>query len=236
MTEIEVDPLWGIREPVSCLTHLLAIPLFILLGYYLIRRGRGDMARVASLTMMVLATIFTLAASAAYHFFDYGPDRLLMSQLDLAGIFSLIAATVAPVHAILFTGFHRWVPIVLIWLAAVVGMALRLLFPASLTPVGDFIFLLMGWGGAISCWVLWRRYGYAFVRPLLWGGIAYTLGVIVLTIHWPILLPGVFATHEFWHVTVLVGLALHWKFVFQFAAGPPQGARETAELAEPISV
>ena len=36
-----------------------------------------------------------------------------------------------------------------------------------------------------------------------------------------ILIPGVVGAHEVWHVAVLIGLGLHWKFVFQFAHGPP---------------
>jgi channel protein (hemolysin III family) len=80
---------------------------------------------------------------------------------------------------------------------------------------------VMGWGGLISCILLWRRYGFVFVRPLLSGGIAYTLGVVVLVLNWPTPIPGVIGAHELWHLAVLVGLGLHWKFVFGFAGGPP---------------
>ena len=101
-------------------------------------------------------------------------------------------------------------------------LLLRTIFSESLpSAVGLAIFLLLGWGGLISCILLWRRYGFSFVRPLLWGGVAYTLGVIFLGLNWPILIPHVVGPHEVWHVAVLVGLGLHWKFVFQFAHGPP---------------
>jgi hypothetical protein len=56
---------------------------------------------------------------------------------------------------------------------------------------------------------------------LLFGGIAYTLGAIVLMLNWPILIPGVVGAHELWHFAVLVGLGLHWAFIFQFAGGLP---------------
>lgn len=46
-------------------------------------------------------------------------------------------------------------------------------------------------------------------------------GAVIATLNWPTLIPGVVAAHAFWHCAVLVGLALHWRFVFQFAAGPP---------------
>jgi channel protein (hemolysin III family) len=80
-------------------------------------------------------------------------------------------------------------------------------------------FVLMGWGGLYAGVVFWRRYGSAFVRPLMWGGIAYTAAAVCLVAQWPTLIPGVVGPHEVWHVAVLVGLSLHWKFVWQFAAG-----------------
>jgi channel protein (hemolysin III family) len=79
----------------------------------------------------------------------------------------------------------------------------------------------MGWGGLISCILLWKRYGFSFVAPLLWGGVAYTLGAIVLVLNGPALIPGAVGAHELWHLAVLVGLGLHWKFVFGFADGRP---------------
>jgi len=67
-----------------------------------------------------------------------------------------------------------------------------------------------------------ERFGFSFVRPLLLGGVAYTLGALVLSLHGPPLISGVIGAHELWHVAVLLGLAMHWRFVFSFAGGPPE--------------
>ncbi len=131
-------------------------------------------------------------------------------------------------HAILFKGFNRWAPLLLAWSVAATGITLRSVFPESLPRgTGTAIFLLLGWGGLISCILLWKRYGFSFVKPLLWGGLAYTLGAIALLLNWPILIPGVVGAHELWHLAVLVGLSLHWEFVFQFAGGPPEVKSDT---------
>ena len=222
MDDIDVYSIPGFREPASCFTHLLAAPVFAVLGYFLVQRGRGDWMRTASLAVMVLSTVFLLSMSAVYHLLGPGMGRYVMRQLDVAGVFALIAGTVTPVHAILFRGFNRWAPLLLAWSAAATGITLRTIFSRSLPRgVGTAIFLLLGWGGLISCILLWRRYGFSFVKPLLWGGVAYTLGAIVLGLKWPTLIPGVVGAHELWHVAVLLGLGLHWKFVFEFASGPP---------------
>ena len=125
----------------SCLTHLLAVPVFAVLGYYLVRRGRGNWGRTTSLTTMAVSSVFLLSMSAVYHLLGPGAGRYVMAQLDVAGVFALIAGTVTPVHAILFRGFHRWAPLLLVWSAAVTGITLRTIFsdhphPRRLTSEG----------------------------------------------------------------------------------------------------
>lgn len=222
MEVIDAYPIPGFREPVSCLTHLLAAVVFAILSYRLVQRGRGSWLRTASLAIMGCSSVFLLSMSGVYHLLGPGSGRNVMRQLDIAGVFALIAGTVTPVHAILFHGFNRWGPLLLVWSAAATGITLRTIFSESLpVGVGTGIFLLLGWGGLISYILLWQRYGHSFVRPLLWGGVAYTLGAIILGLNRPTLIQGVVGAHELWHVAVLVGLGLHWKFVFQFADGRP---------------
>lgn len=225
---IDVYSIPGFCEPVSCFTHLLAAPVFAVLGFFLARRAFGHHGHTVSLSVMALTTVFLLSMSAVYHMLGPGAGREVMRRLDVAGVFALIAGTVTPVHAILFRGFNRWAPLLLIWAVAATGITLRSVFPDGLPRgVGTGVFLLMGWGGLIACVLLWRRYGYRFVSPLLWGGVAYTVGAVILGMHWPTVIPGVIGPHELWHVAVLVGLGLHWKFVFQFAEGPPDSEQWT---------
>ncbi len=176
-----------------------------------------------SLAVMALATVFLLSMSSVYHMLAPGVARSVLLQLDIAGVFALIAGTITPVHVILFRGFSRWAPLMLVWSAAITGITLRTIYPDSLPHgLGNAFFLLMGWGGLVSCVLLSKRYGFSFVKPLLWGGVAYTLGVIVLGLRWPVLIPGVVGAHELWHFAVIIGLSFHWKFVFGFADGRPK--------------
>lgn len=222
MYDIEVYGIPGFREPVSCLSHLLATPIFAILSLYLVRQGQGNWFRTASLAVLAFTSVFLLSVSAVYHMLGPGTGRNVMAHLDVAGVFALIAGTVTPVHTILFRGFNRWGPLLLVWSAAATGITLRTIFSDRLSPgVGTAAFLILGWGGVISCIVLWRRYGFSFIKPLLWGGVAYTLGVVPLELNWPVLIRGVVGPHELWHVAVLIGLGLHWRFVFQFASGSP---------------
>jgi channel protein (hemolysin III family) len=213
----------GFREPFSCLTHFLGAVVFAILGVYLVKKGGGNWGRTVALAAMAATSVFLLLMSAGYHMLAPGAARHVLRQLDIAGVFALIAGSATPVHVILFRGFHRWAPIVLVWMAALVGILMRVIYadavPWHLEATG---FLVMGWGGSISAVKLWRQFGFSFIEPLVWGGVSYTVGVLLLTLRWPVIWPGVIGSHELWHIAVLMGLGLHWSFVFQFASGSPR--------------
>ncbi|MEZ6032790.1 MAG: hemolysin III family protein [Planctomycetaceae bacterium] len=219
--DIAVFPLPGCREPLSSLSHMLGAFVFAAMAILLIRRGRGDWVRTASLVVMAASSVLLLILSSAYHLTWPGPVRDFLLRADVAGIFLLIAGSMTPVHAILFSGRSRWIALVLIWTTAVLGILLRMIYHEFVTDaVGVSIFLLCGWGSLVTAIILWRRYGWGFIRPAVFAGASYTLGAIVLLLHGPTLVHGVLGPHELWHFAVLCGLSMHWRFVFQFASGP----------------
>jgi channel protein (hemolysin III family) len=218
MNPIEVYGIPGFREPWSSFSHLLAIPVFAVVGVYLVSQAPRRLSYRVSLSVLVVSTLFLLAMSGVYHMLAPGLGRSVMRQLDVAAVFALIAATATPIQTIMFRGIHRWLPLIAIWSIAITGITLRTALPQYFTDsVGNGVFLALGWGGAIYMGKLWRRCGANFIAPLLWGGIAYTVGVVILTLRWPGTLLGVVGPHELWHVAVLIGLALHWKFIWRVA-------------------
>ncbi len=233
MDEFQPLPLAGCHEPVSSLSHLLGAFYFAWLATVLVRRGRGDRARISSLTIMGVSSVLLLLLSSAYHLVVPGPLREFMIRADVSAIFLLMAGSLTPIHAILFQGFARWLPLTLIWITAVLGMILRIIYFDALNgPAGISLFLVFGWAGVFTFIALWRRYGWSFVKPALFSGLSYTFGAIVLLFHRPILVAGVIGPHEIWHFAVLCGLGLHWYFVFQFAAGyqPRSKSAATSEF------
>ena len=234
---MDMLPLPGFREPVSALTHLLGAGGFAVLGFLLIHRGRGSRARVAYLGIYVGACVFLLSMSGVYHMLEFGGKaRAVLERLDHGAIFVLIAGTFTPAHGLLFRGAGRWGMLLLIWGAAAAGITLKTVFFTSVSEwLGLVFYLALGWLGALSAVALWRSYGATLVKPLLWGGVAYTAGALLDCLGWPVLWPGVFGTHEAFHVAVLLGAALHWTFIWQFASGLPplprlHRARSSAEL------
>ena len=221
---IDVYPWLGCREPFSALSHLIGAGIFAGVAYHVTKKGVGDRLRAASLAAFGVCSVSLLLVSGIYHLFWPGPLRSVMLRIDVAAVFLLIAGSMTPVHAILFAGISRWAALLLIWCVAIGGIIWRILFCEETPgPAGIAFFLLFGWGSVITASVLWRRYGWDFVRPAVLSGLAYTIGAIGLMLHRPILIPGIIGPHEIWHLAVLCGLGLQWLFVNQFAAGqiPP---------------
>ena len=220
LQQIDVLPWLGCREPFSSISHLLGAGVFAGLAVHLVRRGRGNWLRMTSLTVLAISSVVLLLLSGTYHLFWPGPTREFMLRADVAAVFLLIAGSMTPVHAILFTGLSRWGALALIWIVAIGGIFWRMLYcENSPGPAGIAFFLLFGWGSVITAFVLWRRFGWAYVQPAVLAGLAYTIGAIGLMLHRPILVPGFVGPHELWHLAVLCGLGLHWQFVSQFASG-----------------
>jgi channel protein (hemolysin III family) len=192
----------------------------------LIWRGRGNPARILSLGVYAFSTVLLLSMSGVYHLLSpHTGGRTVLQRLDHDAIFVLIAGTFTPMHIILFRGAWRWAPLLFMWAAAITGVTLKSIFFDNMAEwLGLLLYLSMGWFGAVSGTVLWLRHGWAFIAPLFWGGVAYSIGGLLEFLQWPTLIPRVVGPHELFHVGVLVGAALHWKFVYQFACGtlPPQ--------------
>jgi channel protein (hemolysin III family) len=143
-----------------------------------------------------------------------------MLRLDVAAIFVLIASTFTIIHGILFNGWKRWGVVVLQWTIAVTGLTLRAIFFHQIPRIlGDGIFLLMGWVGAYSAWLLWKDFGWAGVSKVIWGGVFYTIGVAIHSTNSWVFIPKVWGPHETFHLLVLVGLAVHWTFVWEIVDG-----------------
>jgi channel protein (hemolysin III family) len=216
----------GFSDPVSAMTHLLGSGVFAVLGFFLVRKGRradgsGWNWRMTGLTSFAFAAVAQLGISGAYHILQPGlAPRLVMQQIDHTAIFVLIAASFVPAHAILFRGWRRWGILLILFALAAAGITFNFLYFNGLPEIfGLMFYVAMGWVGAYSGYALYHRYGWRFIRPLVWGGIAYTLGGAIEFLRRPILIDGVVGPHELFHLAVLAGLGFHFRFAFSFADG-----------------
>jgi channel protein (hemolysin III family) len=102
----------------------------------------------------------------------------------------------------------------------VVAIACKSIYFSTMPEwLGLSLYLGMGWIGLASGTALYRKYGFAFVAPILWGGLAYSIGAVLDHLKWPEPIPGAVRSHEVFHIAVLIGLAFHWSFIYSIADG-----------------
>nr|MBS0019442.1 hemolysin III family protein [Gammaproteobacteria bacterium] len=219
----------GFSEPFSSITHLLGAGVFLVLGIVFLIRNRGDATRTAAVSVFVIGVIFTLAMSGVLHLLTPGTtSRAVLQRLDHAAIFFLIAATFTPIHVLEFRGFLRWGILLLVWSAAIAGITLKSIFFEDFAEgAGLTFYLALGWIGALSGYYLYRRLGIEYIKPLLYGAIAYTLGAAMEYARFPVAVPGLIGPHELFHIMVLIGITMHWIFIRRVAR------RATASAAPP---
>jgi channel protein (hemolysin III family) len=209
----------GFADPFSSLSHLLGAVIFAIFSVFLLRRGWGEPLRFASLVIFSCGTVFLLAVSGINHAIgNVGTGHIILQRLDHAAIFFLIACTFTPMHVILFRGWRRWRVLILVWTIAIAGIVLKSIYFNQISAsVGTAMYIGMGWIGLVSWLKVVRRYGFDFAQPIMWGGFAYTIGGILDTLRWPVLVSGVIQWHEVFHVAVLIGLGCHWAFIYSIA-------------------
>lgn len=205
----------GFSDPFSSISHLVGAFVFLALGFRLIRLAGGHRGWVAAVIVFIFSAVFLLFMSGVFHLLDHNSaGRVVLQRLDHAAIFGLIAGSFTPTHIILFKGFWRWGFLVLIWTLAISGMIIKTMFFYELPEILGLMFYLgLGWVAILSAYLTHRLHGFRIIRPLIYGGLAYTVGATLQFLGHPIVIPGVIGPHELFHIAVLAGIAWHWLFI-----------------------
>jgi channel protein (hemolysin III family) len=230
----EIIPIPGFSHPVSSIVHLVGAGVFFALTFTLLSRARGDIGRLITLGIFSFACVFMLSISGVYHLLSpYGVPHMVFQRIDHAAIFVAIAATFTPLEWILFPGVRRWVMIILVWVLAITGLTLKVIFFESLPEwAGLGMYLGLGWIGVISGIGVWRQYGTPLLKPLILGGLSYTAGAVLDVMRHPVIIPGVIGPHELLHFAVLAGMGFHWRFLYKALEHQP-GAFAKERWAQP---
>lgn len=214
-TTIPIASIPGFSEPFSSMSHLLAAGVFLILGLLLLLRNHTSAGKSLAVLIFVMGVTFTLSMSGVFHLLSPGSvSKAVFQRLDHAAIFFLIAATYTPVHVIVFRGVMRWGVLAIVWSLAIVGIVLKTIFFNDIPEwIGLSLYLGLGWFGVFSTYRLYKRFGLEYIKPIIYGALAYTIGACLEFLRIPIVIPDVIGPHELFHILVLVGISMHWLFV-----------------------
>jgi hemolysin III len=126
----------------------------------------------------------------------------------------MIAGTFTPFCLILMKNPLGWTVLGLIWTLAVLGIALKAIFPHVPRWLMTSLFIGMGWMGILIVKPVYQAIHWQGFLFLLLGGIFYTVGGLIYGLEKPNPIPGKFGFHEIWHCFVLAGAASHFYLMY----------------------
>jgi hemolysin III len=177
----------------------------------------GNLRHILSFTIFGSSMVILYGASTFMHALPLGKTRRLFEELDLAGIFLLIAGTYTPFTIITLQNAWGWVLFGVIWLLAGLGVLGMLKYRKQFEKWAAYIYLVMGWLIVIAIKPLAANLAPGGLILLVAGGLAYSLGVVFFL--WTRFLHH----HAIWHIFVMVGSFLHFLAILLYVLPDMRG-------------
>ncbi len=174
----------------------------------------GDAADVAAAAIFGASMLLLYTVSAVYHALPGGGAKRWLNRLDHAAIYVFIAGSYTPFTLGVLRGAWGWTLFGIVWGAAALGVAIKLLDRLRHPLWSTGLYLAMGWVAVVAAVPLLQRLPAPGLAWLLAGGLAYSVGAVVF------LFDERFRYgHALWHGLVLAGSACHAVAVIGWARG-----------------
>lgn len=158
---------------------------------------------VPALALYVGSLLGVLSISLAFNLWPVSPIKLVLARLDQAAIFLFIAGTYTPFLAVIGNTPSAQLMTALVWGAALIGIALKLIVPERFGRLAILLYLGIGWSGILVFQTLATVLPPTTLWLILAGGIAYSAGIIFHL--WDRLK----FQNVLWHIFVVAGASLH---------------------------
>lgn len=211
-----------IKDPMSALTHFIAMVLAILAAVPLLYKASSAGAlHITALTVFITSMILLYAASTTYHTLDISPKvNKLLKKIDHFMIFILIAGTYTPVCLIVLGDKTGYGLLALVWGIAITGIIIKSWFIMCPKWFSSCIYIAMGWACVLAFSKITQALSPAAFGWLLAGGIIYTVGGVIYALKLPIFNSRHkgFGSHEIFHLFVMGGSFCHYILMYRFVA------------------
>jgi hemolysin III len=142
-----------------------------------------------------------------------------MRRLDHSVIFLFIAGTYTPFCALLLRGRVGTALLTAVWIGAVAGVVLKMVYPHGPRWLSAPLYVALGWAALGVLPEILRRGGVATFVLLVTGGLVYSAGAVFYATRRPNPWPTVFGHHEFFHAfTLVAALCQHIAIYFALFA------------------
>ncbi|MFI5936030.1 hemolysin III family protein [Actinoplanes sp. NPDC051494] len=176
---------------------------------------RPGMAPFLSCLVYSLTVLGLFGISALYHRRTWSERGYqIMRRLDHSMIFIFIAGTYTPFCVLLMSTRKATITLSLIWAAALVGVALKSVWPHLPRWVGAPLYLALGWGAVAILPDILHEGGVTALVLLAAGGVIYSVGAVFYAMRRPNPWPTVFGHHEFFHACTLIAALCHHVAIY----------------------
>lgn len=203
------DPYDALR-PWSTITHGAGAVLAVL-GTILLLLHSYSAAQYISFTAYGVSTILLYFASALYHCLRTGiAGRRRLRKLDHCSICLLIAGSYTPICVLALGAGCGPVLLMGVWLFALAGILLSLLWITAPRWLSAGVYLCMGWLVVFALRPLSAALPPEGMGWLVAGGVLYSVGGVLYALKWPGRNNPRFGCHEIFHVFILLGSVCHY--------------------------
>ncbi|HWC12211.1 MAG TPA: hemolysin III family protein [Acidimicrobiales bacterium] len=190
--------------------HLVAFAVSLPAGVVVVASATSTRARLAAV-VYAIAVSALFGVSSTYHLRVWTAEgRRRMRRVDHGAIYVMIAGCYTPVCLLAVRGSTGQGLLVAAWVGAAIGLGFAITGMAEKPVFGLACYIGLGWILVVALPDLTRQLGPANFALLMTGGLAYTVGGVVLGTNRPNPYPRIFGYHEVWHVLVVVASACHY--------------------------
>jgi hemolysin III len=155
-----------------------------------------------------------LGVSAVYHSGRLSPlAQRRFKRVDHSTILLAIAGSYTAVTGLALEGTTRAVLLAAVWGAAVLGIAIRMLWLDAPYPLVAVVYLVVGWVALVDLRAFIDALSSSELALVVIGGLLYSLGGLVYALHRPDPWPATFGYHEVFHSLVVVAALSHYVAV-----------------------
>lgn len=163
----------------DAVVHVLGVALAIAGAAVLlvIAVHAANATRFVAIAIYLAGLLAMFGFSAAYNLWPVSPCKWWLRRLDHSAIYLLIAATytafMLPMRETTST-----VLLVIIWIAALAGIAIKLLWPGRFDRTSVALYLILGWSGIFTFGPVTAALAPVTLGLIAAGGVVYSAGVV----------------------------------------------------------
>jgi hemolysin III len=200
------------------LLHGVCAPVALVAAAWLVAGAPAALRPALAVYGTTMVVMFT--TSAAYHRGRWSPAaRRAWRRADHSAILAFIAGSYTAFAALLLDDPWRTGFLVLVWAAALGGVAVKSARMNRRGGLADVCYLALGWAGLLPLpWVI-GGLGPVLTALIVGGGVLATLGGVTLTLRRPDPWPRTFGYHEVAHILLLGSTVAHYVAYAVLARG-----------------